>query len=475
VLTSAVSALPAGTDVVDVEFDTREGRLRLPLSRCATFSFELKCSPVRGFPSYRGQRSFPGLWWFATTQAHIGHESWLERDQLMALDADPDVVGVVSQPFWLYWPDGIRHAPDYFARRRDGSALVVDVRDDDRISPDDQQKFDRSAAAMTHRPWLEGPQHALPRRVWPVHTETVHSYTMRLAQANHLPVKVLRLYLSGTPSNYHPRPAWLASASGYPLDLLEIRLKGLTRGHGFAEQLRRSRPACRLCMARRGIYVPVYCWLPEHRTACFRHRRWIGAPAHQWADQRQLDPHPAVVTAARRHERMVRQHKEFATFAMRDARRILNCWWREGLDVAPVLSLRDLTVDEYLDAYSDHVAVAAALANYRPHGHQPCPQRPTHRRTLPTHQDSVRRSLRQQTPPRTMGIRPAPGDAPPDRAHHPTASARWRFWLTASSSPAVGSVIDDTLAKSTARRITRLGKLFQAGSRGRRRRGCRLM
>jgi hypothetical protein len=203
--------------------------------------------------------------------------------------------------------------------------------------------------------------------VWPVHTETVLSYTMRLAQANHLPVKVLRLYLSGTPSSDHPRPAWLASASGYPLDLLEIRLKGLTRGHGFAEQLRRSRPACRLCMGRRGIYVPVYCWLPEHRTVCLRHRRWIGAPAHQWADQRQLDPHPAVVTAARRHERMVHQHKEFATFAMRDARRILNCWWREGLDVAPVLSLRDLTVGGCLDAYSDHVALAAALANYRPH------------------------------------------------------------------------------------------------------------
>jgi hypothetical protein len=148
-----MSAQPTGADVVDVEFDTREGRLHLPLSRCATFAFELKCSPVRRFPSHRGQRSFPGLWWFATTRAHIGHESWLERDQLMALDADPDVVGVVSQPFWLRWPDGISHAPDYFARRRDGSALVVDVREDHRISPDDQQKFDRSAAVCESVGW----------------------------------------------------------------------------------------------------------------------------------------------------------------------------------------------------------------------------------------------------------------------------------------------------------------------------------
>jgi hypothetical protein len=200
-----------------------------------------------------------------------------------------------------------------------------------------------------------------------VQTETVHSYTMRLAQANHMPVKVLHSYLSGTPSSNQPRPEWLAKASGYPLDLLEIRLKGLTRGHGFAEQLRRSRPACRWCMARRGIYEPVHCWLPEHRTVCFRHRRWIGAPAHHWADQHRLDDRPAVLTAARRHARMVHHHKDFATPAMRDARRILNCWWREGCDVTPVLSLRELTVERYLDAYSDHVSLAAVLADHRQH------------------------------------------------------------------------------------------------------------
>lgn len=125
----------------------------LPLDRCATFSFELDCRPVRGFPSYHGQRNFPGLWWFSTTGAHVGHESWLERDQLMVLDADPDVIGVVSQPFWFRWPDGVSHAPDYFVRRRDGSAVVVDVRDDDRISAADQEKFDRSAVVCETVGW----------------------------------------------------------------------------------------------------------------------------------------------------------------------------------------------------------------------------------------------------------------------------------------------------------------------------------
>jgi hypothetical protein len=153
VLTSAALAAPVSTGVVDLKFDTRDGLSRVPVERCAAFPFELECSPVRGFPSFRGQRNFPGLWWFATTGRHVGHESWTERDQLMALDADPDVVGVLSQPFWLYWHDGKRHAPDYFVRRRDGSAVVIDVRDDARISAEDQDLFDRSAAACESVGW----------------------------------------------------------------------------------------------------------------------------------------------------------------------------------------------------------------------------------------------------------------------------------------------------------------------------------
>ena len=35
--------------------------------------------PVREFRWARGQGHLPGLWWSATTGAHVGHESWLER------------------------------------------------------------------------------------------------------------------------------------------------------------------------------------------------------------------------------------------------------------------------------------------------------------------------------------------------------------------------------------------------------------
>jgi hypothetical protein len=75
-----------------------------------------RVAPVRGFASFRGQRNRPGLWWFASTGEHVAHESWLERDRLMALDADPEVVAVAAQPMWLHWTAGsrgpVRHAPD---------------------------------------------------------------------------------------------------------------------------------------------------------------------------------------------------------------------------------------------------------------------------------------------------------------------------------------------------------------------------
>ena len=61
--------------------------------------------PVRSFPSYRGQRNFPGWYWSATVGHRIGFESWVERDHLIALDFDPSVTAMVSQPFWLHWTE----------------------------------------------------------------------------------------------------------------------------------------------------------------------------------------------------------------------------------------------------------------------------------------------------------------------------------------------------------------------------------
>lgn len=56
----------------------------------------------------------------------------------MVLDFDPQVVGFASQPFRLSWGERgsdrrREHIPDYFARRADGSGLVIDCRPVSRV------------------------------------------------------------------------------------------------------------------------------------------------------------------------------------------------------------------------------------------------------------------------------------------------------------------------------------------------------
>lgn len=111
---------------------------------------------MREFRWSKGKRHNPGWWWSATADRHIGYESWLERDVLMLLDFDLEVVAVASQPFWLHWHDGHRdrrHCPDYFARRCDGTAVVIDVRDDGRIEPKDAEAFAAMEAACAQAGW----------------------------------------------------------------------------------------------------------------------------------------------------------------------------------------------------------------------------------------------------------------------------------------------------------------------------------
>jgi hypothetical protein len=129
---------------------------RGPLSSCCGVRFE-DALPVRPFRFEKGLRSFAGWWYFGATGTHVGFESWLERDHLMLMDFDPAVRAVSSQPFWLRWRDGEgrarRHAPDFFARRGDGTGVVVDVRPDDRIPERDAETFAVTALACEAAGW----------------------------------------------------------------------------------------------------------------------------------------------------------------------------------------------------------------------------------------------------------------------------------------------------------------------------------
>lgn len=125
------------------------------LTTCWAARFE-DVAPVRRFPSYQGQRSFSGLYFAACMNRHVGFESWLERDQLTMLDFSPQVRAFSAQPFWLLWScqgKTRRHAPDFFVRLRDGTGVVVDVRADDRIAPEDADAFEVTAVACASVGW----------------------------------------------------------------------------------------------------------------------------------------------------------------------------------------------------------------------------------------------------------------------------------------------------------------------------------
>jgi hypothetical protein len=154
---AAVAAADAADARFVLEFQAADGAWqRGPLSSCCGVRFE-GVLPVRPFRFEKGLRSFAGWWYFATAGAHVGFESWLERDHLMLMDFDPAVRAVSSQPFWLRWRDGEgrvrRHAPDFFARLDDGTGVVVDIRPDDRIPERDAETFAVTALACKGAGW----------------------------------------------------------------------------------------------------------------------------------------------------------------------------------------------------------------------------------------------------------------------------------------------------------------------------------
>ena len=154
---AAVGAADAAYERFVLEFQVAGGSWqREPLPSCYGTRFE-EVLPARPFRFEKGLRSFAGWWYFATTESHVGFESWLERDHLMLMDFDSGVRAVSSQPFWLRWRDGEgrsrRHAPDFFARMADGTGAVVDVRPDDRVPVRDAETFAVTAEACEAAGW----------------------------------------------------------------------------------------------------------------------------------------------------------------------------------------------------------------------------------------------------------------------------------------------------------------------------------
>ncbi|MET9509907.1 TnsA-like heteromeric transposase endonuclease subunit [Streptomyces flavidovirens] len=128
-------------DLVRVRYVDGEGTEHLiRLEEAADTPFE-DGRMVRAIPSYRGQGHMPGRYWAATLGDLVEYESYLECKWLMLLDFDPQVTAFATQPLEFDAIDAggaWQHTPDVFARRQDGSVLLLDVknpemRDDPRV------------------------------------------------------------------------------------------------------------------------------------------------------------------------------------------------------------------------------------------------------------------------------------------------------------------------------------------------------
>jgi hypothetical protein len=145
---------PGGFEVEYAEPGGRE--VRAGLGRLLRVDLG-SCLPARSFPSYKGQRNYPGWFWSATMGRLVGFESWVERGHLVALDFAPEVTAIVSQRFWLCWrsPAGkvSRHAPDFHARLAGGGALVIDSRPRDVAGDGDRVAFAATKLACEALGW----------------------------------------------------------------------------------------------------------------------------------------------------------------------------------------------------------------------------------------------------------------------------------------------------------------------------------
>ena len=110
--------------------------------------------PVRQFRWSRGLGYFPGWWWAATTDSHVGYESWLERDHvrlLISIRRSP--VSRRSRSGCTGRVTGVGVARPGLLRPPAGRCVVIDVRADDRIEAADAEAFAVTAAACARLGW----------------------------------------------------------------------------------------------------------------------------------------------------------------------------------------------------------------------------------------------------------------------------------------------------------------------------------
>ena len=174
----------------------------------------------------------------------------------------------------------------------------------------------------------------LPRFIAPFRDETTSSYLARLATANRLAPAALRALLAGGDRNDAPvQLIRLAAVTGMPRAALAHAMPQICTADELAGLHIASRPrardgwsfaACRRCTAGRLVTR----WALHDDVVCGRHRRWIS----KYQAQPDLTAQPEILTAHRRHRRLIRRHgRDTVMRAFRDARHICLGWRLDGI------------------------------------------------------------------------------------------------------------------------------------------------
>jgi hypothetical protein len=99
---------PAVVDGAIVAFlDPGGVERRVPLAAAVEVAFE-DARPAREFPSYQGQRNYPGLWWSATSGRHVGAVFAQPQPLLAGAEQVGDPIRVLPVIYHLLWAGRLR-------------------------------------------------------------------------------------------------------------------------------------------------------------------------------------------------------------------------------------------------------------------------------------------------------------------------------------------------------------------------------
>jgi hypothetical protein len=175
----------------------------------------------------------------------------------------------------------------------------------------------------------------LPIPIPPAANETVKSYLRRLATVHDVIYEEMWTWVS-VPSDTGAKARTLAGqrlteATGYPLDRLAKALPELDPDTDWLLLRDTPQPACARCTARHsGGYVMRL--FAHHHYACTRHGFWLGPPdVGQDHNLRYLADLPEILTAQRKHQRLVRAYGPIPVFdAIIHAFKICAVLWKHG-------------------------------------------------------------------------------------------------------------------------------------------------